>query len=617
MTMSKSALEGASRGDFFRIKYKDPAVKVEVIDNPEHPEYDPRVALPVNMDLVWSIRIHGQLNAGTGYKLREPDEMGRTRVILDSGRQRLKAMQKIWEEDLAAGVDPKDLPTFKITLHPEGRPTDRVEISIVENEHRVQDEPIERARKIRRYLDQVGDDEFIRERVLKLFGVPSKAMLENILKLLDLTPKAQAAVTAGEITPTLGTDISRLPAEQQDKVVEQIKEAPTRPTVKEGKEMIREMTGAAPKFEMVNLRLLEKRLEKVAVDLDKAMTKFEDSTDSTKTGDLAARVAKLQGWDEALRWTRGETTASGAGSVSQGNDPMSAAWAALMDALTQAEWPRILQRYQAGFPAWEPERRGEPEYETRYRAQEQEAVLRMRMSHVLVVAGELVAERHVAANGVTKMLYVNTDTKWFTRLMDPHGSPTRLVRDWGAHGWLEPMGKRGGIPSYKSKVGYLGADWNRIQIQPKALEKAIAGTPLGTPYSVEEQVLEIIREKVEGDAWSRVARSSCFGTPWRTEGDDEGTIGPDLGDNDGFREDLVDDCREILNDCVESCEGFSIPPEDRTWQTVGDLVDYVVRRVEEIRAQAAETATAAPAEEPAPAPAGDDQGDEAGQDGDA
>lgn len=599
--MAKSALEGASRGDYFRIKHNDPTTKVEVIDNPEHPEYDARAALPVNMDRVWTLRMHGQLNPATGYKLKEPDEQGRTRVILTSGRQRWKAMQKIWEEDLAAGVDPKDLPTFKLTLHPEGRSTDRVEISIVENEHRVQDEPIERARKIRRYLDQVGDDELIRERVLKLFGVPSKAMLENILKLLDLTPKAQAAVTAGEITPTLGTDISRLPAEQQDKVVEQIKEAPTRPTVKEGKEMIRDLTGAGPKLEMVNLRLVEKRLEKVATDLDKAHTRLEDCKDSTKVGDLAARIAKLQGWDEALRWARGETTSSGAGAVSQGNDPMSAAWLALTEALVNAPWPAALRWKDAGQPEWEPHRRNEEGYDAEYRRAQNEAKQRQDDSLVLFVAGEHVARRRIDGMGITTHLEINTDSKWFVRLMDPHGSSNKIIREWGAHGWITSQGKANGIPSYKSRWSQYRRDWVCITIEQKKLAELVKGTPIGTPYSVEHLVLQIVKDNApKNDA---VTKESRFGTPWEGGEGEEGTIGPDLEEDDP--------ARECIADKLWSTFQVDAPKEDRTWQTVGELIAYVERKVAEIATDDHPTpALEAEAE-------GDDQGDEAGQDGDA
>lgn len=602
----KTALDGVKRDTFFRVKYNDPAIVVRVIDNPEHPEYDARAALPVNMDRVWSLRMHGQLNAATGYKLKDQDGEGRWVVVLTSGRQRWKAMQKIWEEDLAAGVDPKDLPTFKITLHPEGYAKDRVEISIVENEHRVQDEPIERARKIRRYLDQVGDDELTRERVLKLFGVPSRAMLENVLKLLDLTPKAQAAVTAGEITPTLGTDISRLPAEQQDQVVEQIKEAPTRPTVKEGKEMIRELTGAAPKFEMVTLKQVEKQIERKEAELEKAKTRLEQCPTSMydnnyqKTVNQAAKVAEIQGEIKALRWARGENAASGSDAPLQGNDKMSAAWEALREAITSAPWPKVLREKDFEWPEvprWNGE---DPSVQQAYHAAmdtRTEYRERMDESRLLVIAGEKVARRDVNSQGETYNLLIDADSKWFTRLMDPFGKPSQLVREWGAHGFLEPQGKAATTPTYRMGCSALCKGRTAIQIKRgNSLTKWLEGTPLAF---VAPSVGEVVR-KIIGTLFpeKHIHHEIRFHAPYLEEGD-----GPDLNETLEARKEILSLIEEELD--------FNIDNPDLSWKTVGELVAWVEKEVKDL---------ADPGPDPVPEEvedAGDDQVDADGQGGDA
>ena len=598
---AKTALDGVKRDTFFRIKYNDPVCKIVVIENPEHPEYDGRITLPVDPARVWSLRENGQINTATGYKLEELDEQGRFQVVLTTGRQRWRAMQKMWEEDLAAGKDEQDLMTFKITLHSKGSSRDRMEISIAENEHRVQDEPIERARKVRKYLDLVGEDEMTRERACKVFNIPSKEMLANLLKLLDLTPVAQAAVSSGTITPTLGTHLSRLPAEEQERVIEKFQEAPSRPSVKEGKEIIREVSGSAPKFEMVNLRLVEKRLEKVATDLDKAHTRLEDCTDGTKVGDLAARIAKLQGWDEALRWARGETTASGG--QTQGNDPMSAAWLALTEALVNASWPVILGHRHAEYPTWEPDRRSEKGYEDEYRRAQIEAKQRQDDSLVLFVAGEHVARRRIDASGVTTSLEINTASKWFVRLMDPHGSANKLIREWGAHGWITSRGKANGIPSYKSPWSQYKRDWVAITIDPKKVAEIVKGTPIGNPYSVEHLVLELVKDNVPKA--QAVTKESRFGSPWEGGEGEEGTIGPDLEEDDPARECIADELWSTFE--------IDAPKEDRTWQTVGELIAYVERKVAEasmIHLAAGETIGTDTQ--------GDDyQGDQAGQDGEA
>jgi len=569
--MEKTALDSAKRDTIFRIQHNNPAVVVELIENPDHPEYDPRVLKDVDPDLVWSMKHQGQINAATAYKSGE-DEEGKTHIVLTSGRQRWKAQLAIWEQEVAAGTDPKDMTTFKVAIQKLSDERDRIEVSLAENEQRTQDEPIERARKVRKYLDKVGDDDMTRARARALFRIPSNDQMVSLLKLLDLTPKAKEAVSAGQISPTLGAQLSRLRPADQDKAVQQFAERTKPPSVREGTAAIREISGAAPKLEMVNLRLVEKRLEKVTTDLDKAMTKLEDCKDSAKVQDLAARVAKLQGWDEALRWSRGETTSSGSGAVSQGNDPMSAAWLTLVDTLVNAEWPVVLSRMAAEYPAWEPDRRNEEGYESEYRRKMGEAKQREDDSLVLFVAGEHIARRRLNRQGVTITLEINTDSKWFVRLIDPHGSATKLIRDWGAHGWIASRGKSACIPSYKSRWLQYGREWVSISLEPKKIAEVVKGTPLGTPFSVTHQVLEIMLNEVRS---AGVHLASRFGLPWASGEGEDGVVGPDLQDTDCERESILD----------QICDTFDIPDplqEDRTWATVGDLIAWVEKEVQEL-----------------------------------
>lgn len=312
--MGKTALDGAKRDTIFRIRYNDPAVKVEVIENPEHPQYDLRVLKPVNASLVWSMKHQGQINAATGYREGEADD-GRTRVVLTSGIQRWKAQGALWEEERAAGIPEQDMSQFKLSIQKLSDERERIEVSLAENEQRVQDEPIERARKVRKYLDRVGEDEVTKARACTLFRIPSKDQLVNLLKLLELSPKAKEAVSAGQLTPTLGAQMSRYKPEEQDKMVERFAESPRPPSVREGIQTIREMSGKKT-LQAATLREIDSEFETHEQRYEKAMDRLAELDKNLEKPDHAAlreaatKVAQELGWIEALKWCRGETRKS-------------------------------------------------------------------------------------------------------------------------------------------------------------------------------------------------------------------------------------------------------------------------------------------------------------------
>lgn len=621
--------------DIFQVRPTTDTVEIRMITNPEHPEYDPRVGLPLDEEMVLDLDKRGMLQPGRGYKDGKNKD-GKDVVVLTVGRQRWKAINEVWRRYREEGRDLKGAPAFRLLITAVQTVAARRGEQIAENRHRQALDGLPLAQSLRAWLDLVGDDAAALEDARVTFNFKSIAALNNCLALLDTTPAVQAALLDGTLSPTAGLQLSRQSEEIQDKAVEVLRSEATggidsenedpedgsegddnddeegdeRPaprgtpegvapapakksaSVSRVKEVITDLKGGKA-FEMVTLKLVEKRIEKVDADLEKAMTKLEESTslDNSKREELAARVAKFQGWGEALRWARGETTSSGAGSETMGNDKMSAAWAALTEALVTAPWPKVLTRAAAQFPNWT----GDPELASDYQRLRGEAQARQDASRRLVVAGEVVAERWIDFDGVTTTIHVVTNSKWFERLMDPFGIASRHIRDWGAHEWLKYSGKTAGIASYKrTQNGRV-----TIEIQKSQVAKIVAGTPIGTPYTVEEKVLDIVVDNVpKRDA---VAKESRFGLPWAGEGDEE-AVGPDLEDQDHHRESIADE--------LWSAFEIDAPKEDRTWQTVGDLIAYVERKV-------AEGAVAAPAADLEAAPACDDQGDEAGQDGDA
>jgi hypothetical protein len=568
-----------------------------MIEDPNHPEYDPRVELPLDRELMASIRLVGQLEPASGYQVKGLE--GKSIIHLLFGRQRWRAVREIWDEMREAGDDMTFAPVFRICLQKDEGPAAKRQKRIIENRHRQGLDGLALAREVAAHLAIVGNDDQAMEATRVLFNFKSLAALQNCLSQLETTPKVQAAISAGTISPTAALHLSRQPDEIQDAVVDLIEEERTtdkpdpepqidafepeaKPETTEARatkpvsvskvdEMINKTKGQTT-YEMVTLKLVEKRLEKIESDLDKALTKLEDCTDHAKQTELSARVARLQGWDEALRWARGETTVVGKGTETQGNDKMSAAWQVLFEALTSAAWPRVLEsRNAAGFPEWVPSMRAEdPEHEARYQRECNEARKRMDMSARLVIAGEVVADRSVGCLGVTTDIRVNVGSKWFIRLMDPHGSPSKMIREWGAHAWLVGQGKAATVPNYKGRISQYGYDMTLIKIHPNQVERMVAGTTLGTPKSVEDAVLDIVRDEVGPEKAGEVTRESRFGSPWLTVNDeDPEAIGPDMAEGDHVRDCIID----------QIWDQIQVSVSEPAFANVGELIDYVAGMV--------------------------------------
>jgi ParB family chromosome partitioning protein len=102
---------------------------------------------------------------------------------------------------------------------------------ISENEHRQDDTPIGRAKKMQRYLE-LGRDE---AEVAVLFGV-SVASVKNMLSLLDAPAAVRNAVESGKISTSDGYKLAKLePSEARDKVTELVEHAPRTPGKKRSK----------------------------------------------------------------------------------------------------------------------------------------------------------------------------------------------------------------------------------------------------------------------------------------------------------------------------------------------------------------------------------------------
>jgi len=611
MAESKAALK-ASRETGFAVRHDDDTTIVRVITDPMHPEYDPRVDLPLDENLVESLIRLGQLQQALGYK--DGVEDGKDVVVLVDGRQRWKAMQEVWNRFRENGTDMKFAPSFRICLRGQKSAAQRREIRISSNRHRQELSGLSLAQELRAHLDIVGETKESLDDARVIFNFASLDALKHCLALLDTTPAVQEQLAAGTLSPTGALQLSRQPAEVQDAVAGRIaasagadgqddepegedtegeettsvshgddvekpapveKPAKTKPvSVSEVKEMIRDTTGQTS-YAMVSLKQAEKEIDKKEKQREAALKRLEECPVSEYGGlaqqqkaiDAACRLAEINGYLSALRWARGETSIAPVEGAS--NDKASGAWEALREAIVSAPWPTILR--QSDFPALKHAWGKEVTLEERMKIfdEQREHSEKIACSHLLVVAGETVAWREMHGNK-TDAIKIDTSSKWFVRLMDPFGNPSQLVRDFGAHGWLGNGSKIAGLQVWKTSFAPLSKSKTVICIGDDQVAKWIPGTCLEVVESIEKVVARIIADRWIDHSVSDVTRALRFGAPWH----DEEAMGPDL--NEGSSE------RDAIRDEIEEDLGINIPDEDCTWSTVGDLIDYVEARVKQV-----------------------------------
>jgi len=179
-------------------------IKVEqltLVVDPQHPLYDERVHYPVNER--W-VRRFAKRGCRSILKARKDGDA----LLIVDGRQRYKTVLAANVLRAAEGLDP-------LQVQIEQERGDLAELSLLGEElnaFRVGDDPMTRARKIQRQLDMgVSQDE-----VAEAFDLTPDGLRFN-LRLLDLSPRVQAAVQGGKVGPTEAVrEYGKLPAVAQD-----------------------------------------------------------------------------------------------------------------------------------------------------------------------------------------------------------------------------------------------------------------------------------------------------------------------------------------------------------------------------------------------------------------
>jgi len=167
--------------------------------DPERKHYDPRGSLPPDEAQVKFMLLHG---------VELPicvEAIGDQFVVVD-GRRRVVNAREVKRRQLEEGV-PAERAIMVPVKKVRGR-TDEKRVFL--NEHRRAVDPVEQARGMQRFLDQ-GQNE---EDVADLFNVTVKTV-QNRLKLLDLVPEVQAAVSKGELASTKAMKLAGKSEEKQ------------------------------------------------------------------------------------------------------------------------------------------------------------------------------------------------------------------------------------------------------------------------------------------------------------------------------------------------------------------------------------------------------------------
>ncbi len=196
---NKQAFE-ASRFSGFLMNPNDLVIiGLDTDDGPEHPLFDERSKQPLDPQFVGEIRALGILQA---VKVRKNGD--KAEVV--AGRQRVRAAREV-------NKDACEICLVPVTLD-RGSDDRMRDITISENEHRVNDSIEVKLKKLERYLASGRSEQEAAQR----FRV-SLQTIKNWLTLLEAGPEVTEALQAGTITPSAAVPVAKLPRAKQGPVL--------------------------------------------------------------------------------------------------------------------------------------------------------------------------------------------------------------------------------------------------------------------------------------------------------------------------------------------------------------------------------------------------------------
>jgi ParB family transcriptional regulator, chromosome partitioning protein len=253
---------------------------------------DDRAKLEYDERLVLSMMVRGVLQPIIVRKNPETDK-----VEVVDGRQRVKAAREANKRLRKEGREPLRVPAVVKRTSP----LDSLAMMVTANELRTEDTPMNRAKKLARFLDMGGT----KEDAATAFGC-SAASIGNMLTLLDAPAVVRKAVEAGHVSVSDGYKLAKLePADAAKRVSELKEHAPRTPGKKRSKnaKKAREIvsgkkiqTPSAPATEAISTRM-ENRIAKQIAAWVRATWDLNEGNWGGSPKDMADRIEKGE-WRE-------------------------------------------------------------------------------------------------------------------------------------------------------------------------------------------------------------------------------------------------------------------------------------------------------------------------------
>jgi ParB family chromosome partitioning protein len=186
-----------------------------LVDDEGSPLFDERVLGAPDEKLVLNVM---HVGVHTPITVRKNTETGKTEVV--AGRRRVLACREANRRLRKRGLEPLRI----MAVVKRADDAAHMAVMISENEHREADTPLNRARKLAKFLS-LGRSE---DEAAILYGL-SKATVKNLLELLDAPKAVQRAVESGTITAGDAHKLAKLaPEEQRERAALLAAEAPAR-----------------------------------------------------------------------------------------------------------------------------------------------------------------------------------------------------------------------------------------------------------------------------------------------------------------------------------------------------------------------------------------------------
>jgi ParB family chromosome partitioning protein len=183
-----------------------------IVDDPNHPLFDPSMYAPLDQDFVDSIRQRGVDSPVLIWRDGIDGTSGKMRLLVVGGRQRVRASLLVNEERVKAGQEPRKVPFIYKT----GQPEDLILVAIEEN-LRSNRSLLSRAWKAMKALE-LGHT---RKRVAQASQVPEN-YLDDLISLVSMDPAAQRAFELGLLPQASLRDLAMVPRAEQGGVVEKL-----------------------------------------------------------------------------------------------------------------------------------------------------------------------------------------------------------------------------------------------------------------------------------------------------------------------------------------------------------------------------------------------------------